>query len=86
MNLAFTSQGWQDYLWFQKNERQVLRRINRVIEDTLRHPTSGLGKPEQLRGNLSGFWSRRITQEHRLVYAVEKSQIVIISCRFHYES
>ena len=85
MRLVFTELGWEDYLWFQDNDRQLLKRINLLIRDTLRTPGSGLGKPELLRANLSGYWSRRINSEHRLVYMFTDTELVVISCRFHYE-
>lgn len=85
MKLAFTELAWEDYLWFQENNRQILKRINLLIRDALRTPESGLGKPERLRANLSGHWSRRITAEHRLVYTFTDTELVIVSCRFHYE-
>lgn len=84
MRLVFTDLGWEDYLWFQDNDRQLLKRINLLIKDALRSPESGLGKPERLKANLSGLWSRRINTEHRLVYAFTETELTIISCRFHY--
>jgi toxin YoeB len=77
--------GWEDYLYWQANDRKVLARLNEVIRDALRNPFSGIGKPEPLRGNLKGWWSRRIAQEHRLVYRVEEGILVIMQCRFHYD-
>ncbi len=85
MRLVFTELGWEEYLWFQDNDRQLLKRINLLIRDTLRTPGSGLGKPERLRANLSGYWSRRINSEHRLVYVYTDTELVVISCRFHYK-
>ncbi len=85
MRLVFTEVGWEDYLWFQENDRQLLRRVNLLIRDSLRTPGSGLGKPERLRANLSGLWSRRINSEHRLVYAFTDTELVVISCRYHYQ-
>ena len=84
MKLVFTELSWEDYIWFQDNDRQRLKRINLLIRDALRSPESGLGKPERLKGNLSGQWSRRIDTEHRLVYAFTETELTIISCRFHY--
>ena len=78
--------GWADYLHWQEQDRKTLHRINEVIRDTLRDPFAGIGKPEALRGNLKGWWSRRITQEHRLVYRVEDGTVIIMQCRFHYEA
>lgn len=84
MELRFESSGWEDYQYWVKHDKAVLKRLNRVIEDTLRTPTTGIGKPEYLRANLSGFMSRRITDEHRLVYRVGAEYIEIIQCRGHY--
>lgn len=85
MKIAFTESAWQDYLWFQEHNRSLLKRINDLIKDAQRNPFRGLGKPEPLKGELSGHWSRRINTEHRLVYGVSESELIIISCRFHYE-
>jgi toxin YoeB len=82
--LAWTREAWKDYLWWQEQDRRTLRRINKLIEATLRSPFDGIGKPEALKENLSSFYSRRIDQTHRLVYAVEERRIVVISCRHHY--
>ena len=82
--LAWTNAAWADYLWWQGQDDKTLRRINRLIADTMRSPFEGLGKPEALKENLTGFWSRRIDQAHRLVYAVEDTRVTIISCRYHY--
>ena len=84
MRLVFTESAWQDYLWFQEKDRQLLKRINQLIKDTLRTPFEGLGKPEPLKVDLSGYWSRRINDEHRLVYGVTQTDLMIISCRYHY--
>ena len=83
--LAWTNAAWADYLWWQGQDRKTLRRINRLIADTMRSPFEGLGKPEPLKENLTGFWSRRIDQAHRLVYAVDDTRVTVISCRYHYE-
>jgi len=77
--------GWSDYLHWQEHDRKVLARINELIRDTMREPFSGIGKPEPLKSNLKGWWSRRITAEHRLVYKVEDKTLIILQCRFHYE-
>jgi toxin YoeB len=82
--VAFTHAAWQDYVWWQTQDKKTLRRINQLVEATLRDPFYGIGKPEALRENLSGFWSRRIDDANRLVYAVEVEQIVVVSCRYHY--
>ena len=84
--LAWTNAAWADYLWWQEQDMKTLRRINRLIADTMRSPFEGMGKPEALKENLTGFWSRRIDQANRLVYAVEDTRVTIISCRFHYEA
>ncbi len=84
MRLVFTELAWKDYLWFQANNRKLLKRINMLIKDVKRNPFEGIGKPEPLKSDLSGNWSRRINSEHRLVYGVYNDQIVIIACRFHY--
>lgn len=82
---AFTDEAWGQYQYWLRTDRQVLKRLNTLLEDTSRHPFTGIGKPEMLRASLSGHWSRRITDEHRLVYRVEDDTLVIIACRFHYE-
>lgn len=84
MNIEFTPEGWDDYLWFQQNDKAGLKRINLLIKAIQREPFHGVGKPEPLKHNLSGLWSRRITAEHRLVYAVEAGEICIVMCRYHY--
>jgi toxin YoeB len=82
--LAWTDEAWQGYLYWQSQDRKTLKRINKLIEDTKREPFVGIGKPEPLRENLSGFWSRRIDDTNRLVYAVDNNFLTIISCRYHY--
>ena len=84
MKLGFTETAWRDYLWFQKHNQKLLRRINDLIKDTQRNPFRGIGKPEPLKGELSGYWSRRINTEHRLVYGVSNDVLTIIACRYHY--
>ena len=83
--LTWTAAAWEDYVWWQGQDRKTLKRINLLIGDALRHPFEGVGKPEPLRENLSGFWSRRIDDSHRLVYAVAAGDLVIIACRYHYD-
>ena len=78
--------AWNDYVYWQTQDRKTLKRINLLIKDISRSPFDGLGKPEPLKGTLTGFWSRRIDEEHRLVYAVEEKVIILISCRGHYEA
>jgi toxin YoeB len=85
MKLVFTESAWDDYLWFQENDRRLLKRINTLIKEAMRTPSEGIGKPERLKANLSGYWSRRINEEHRLVYGVTETDFVVISCRFHYQ-
>lgn len=84
MELVWQTNAWEDYLYWQEQDKKVLQRINELIKDTLRSPFKGIGKPEPLKGDLSGFWSRRITDEHRLVCAVKDKRLHIIQCRFHY--
>ena len=84
MRLTWLPGGWADYLHWQEQNRRTLHRINEVIRDALRNPFTGIGKPEPLRGNLKGWWSRRITQEHRLVYRIENDTLIVMQCRFHY--
>jgi toxin YoeB len=85
VNLTFTPHGWDDYQYWQQTDRATLKRINRLIEDTLRSPYDGIGKPEALRHVLTGCWSRRIDEEHRLVYFIENQNLIILQARFHYE-
>ncbi|CAI8789026.1 Toxin YoeB [compost metagenome] len=84
MNIEFTPEAWDDYLWFQQNDKAGLKRINLLIKAIQREPFEGLGKPEPLKHNLSGFWSRRITAEHRLVYTIEDGELRVVMCRYHY--
>ena len=83
--LSWTREAWRDYTYWQGQDRKTLHRINKLITDTLRNPFEGIGKPEPLKENLSGFWTRRIDDTHRLVYAVDDNQLTIISCRYHYQ-
>ncbi|MEU1386984.1 MULTISPECIES: Txe/YoeB family addiction module toxin [unclassified Nonomuraea] len=85
MKVAFTSQGWEDYVHWQTADRQMLKRINRLVEDVVRDPYEGIGKPEPLKYALAGAWSRRITDEHRLVYLVAHDEVVVLQARYHYE-
>ena len=85
MNKAFTDIGWEDYLYLQTEDRKTLRKINTLLKDIERNGNEGIGKPEPLTGDLSGFWSRRINQKDRLIYALEMDQIIIIACRYHYD-
>ena len=82
--LAWTEAAWTDYLYWQGQDKKTLKRINKLIADVLRSPFEGIGKPEPLRENLSGFWSRRIDDTHRLVCAVTDEYVTVIACRYHY--
>ncbi|MGJ4049498.1 Txe/YoeB family addiction module toxin [Corynebacterium macclintockiae] len=86
MILVWDESAWEDYLWWQTTDRRTLKRINRLIKDIARNGNEGIGKPEALKHGLSGYWSRRITDEHRLVYKVLDSEIRIAACRYHYGS
>lgn len=86
MRLDFTPHGWGDYLYWQKTDRTTLNRLNRLLNEVLRDPLSGIGKPEPLRHVLAGCWSRRIDEEHRLVYLVEDDDVVVLQARFHYDA
>lgn len=85
MRRVFTSHGCDDYKHWLRADRQILKRINRLIDDALRDPTEGIGKPESLKHMLAGAWSRRITDEHRLAYVVDDEDLVILQARFHYK-
>jgi toxin YoeB len=82
--LAWTDDAWSDYLYWQSQDKKTLKRINKLIEATIRVPFEGVGKPEPLRENLAGFWSRRIDDTHRLVYDVDDEYLTILACRYHY--
>lgn len=84
MPIKFATRAWEDYLYWQETDRVVLKRIHVLIKDIERNPFSGIGKPEPLKHQLSGFWSRRIDDRHRLVYAIEADTIQIAQCRDHY--
>jgi toxin YoeB len=84
MKLVFSKSSWADYIWFQENDKKLLIRINSLIKEISRSPFEGTGKPEPLKANLAGFWSRRINSEHRLVYKVTDTEIIFVSFRFHY--
>ena len=86
MIVAFSEKGWEDYLYWQKTDKKILKKINLLIEDIKRNPhdKNGIGKPEKLKGNLSGYFSRRINQEHRLVYKIEENYLFVAQCRYHY--
>ncbi|MDT8297603.1 MAG: Txe/YoeB family addiction module toxin [Spirochaetaceae bacterium] len=82
--MSWTLNAWSDYKYRQRQDRKTLKRINRLVSDTVRTPFNGVGKPEPLRENLAGCWSRRIDDEHRLVYRIDSTTMTIISCRYHY--
>jgi toxin YoeB len=83
-NLKFTDEAWADYVYWQTQDHKTLRRLNQLIEAAARTPFEGMGKPEPLKGNLAGCWSRRIDEQNRLVYQVSTDDLVVISCRYHY--
>lgn len=83
LNIVFTQDAWQEYLTWKKIDRQITKRIDKLINDTVRNPFSGLGKPEPLQHDLAGFWSKKINEEHRMVYGVTQSAIQIIQLRYH---
>jgi len=85
MELVFQSVAWDQYQYWLEADKKILLRINELIKDTLRSPFKGIGKPEPLKGNYSGCWSRRINDEHRLVYAIKDKRLHILQCRFHYD-
>lgn len=85
MKILFSSRAWDDYLHWQQTDRKTLKRINELLKDISRNPHDGIGKPEPLKHALSGYWSRRITDEHRLVYQVEGDLIKVAQARYHYE-
>ncbi|WAR43658.1 Txe/YoeB family addiction module toxin [Methylomonas rapida] len=84
MILAWATNAWDDYLYWQATDKKVLKRINTLIEDIKRQPFTGIGDPELLKHNWSGYWSRRIDREHRLVYKADATTITIVQCRYHY--
>ncbi len=84
MKLLFADEAWEDYLYWQKKDKRMVERINKLIHETQREPFAGVGKPEPLQHALAGFWSRRITNEHRMVYRVEGEALMIPQLRFHY--
>ena len=84
MKLVFSDQAWEDYLYWQQHDKRIVKRINELIEASMREPFSGIGKPEPLRHALAGYWSRRITEEHRMVYQSEKDALFLAQLRYHY--
>lgn len=85
MKILWDFDAWEDYVFWQTQDKKTLKRINQLIKDMARDPFSGIGKPEPLKGNLTGFWSRRIDDANRIIYAVETDTVYIIACRGHYE-
>jgi len=83
--LSFVDESWEDYSYWLKADKKLFKRLNQLIKETLKNPFEGLGKPEPLKYKYQGCWSRRINQEHRLVYKVLDNEIIILSCRFHYD-
>ena len=84
MRLVWAPTAWEDYLYWQQVDKKIMIRINALIKSCLRTPFTGIGKAESLKGDLQGYWSRRITSEHRLVYEMQKDALRIVSCRYHY--
>lgn len=85
MPITWSDNAWEDYLWWQSEDRKMLKRVNLLIADIQRNGNEGIGKPEPLRHEFSGYWSRRITEEHRLIYRIDGDLIIIAGCRYHYE-
>ena len=84
MKLTFSEQAWEEYLYWQKTDKKLLNRINELIKAITREPFTGIGKPEPLKHSLTGYWSRRINDEHRLVYKIEGDSLLIAQCKLHY--
>ena len=84
MELVFLPNGWDDYLYWQATDKKMLKRINLLVRDAMREPFQGIGKPEPLKANFTGWWSRRINSEHRLVYRVDGNRFIVMKCRYHY--
>lgn len=84
MKLIFSDEAWEDYLYWQKQDKKIVERINKLITQVKREPFSGVGKPEHLKHALSGYWSRRINDEHRMVYAIEGDSLLLAQLRYHY--
>jgi toxin YoeB len=85
MKYVFVDESWEDYIYWQNTDKKKLKRINELLKDIARNPFDGIGKPESLKHKYSGFWSRRIDDEHRLIYKYENNEIHILKCRFHYD-
>ena len=86
MDIVFQTNAWEDYIYWQQQDKKMLSRINELIKDCIRSPFKGIGKPEPLKGDFAGCWSRRITDEHRLVYIIYNKSLHLLQCRFHYHS
>ncbi|MCQ5202302.1 Txe/YoeB family addiction module toxin [Mordavella massiliensis] len=86
MNKVFTENAWKDYIYWQTEDRKTLKKINRLLDDISRNGNTGIGKPEPLVGNLSGFWSRRINDTDRVVYRIDENNVYILACRYHYDN
>lgn len=84
MRITFSSQAWEEYIYWQGHDKAMLKRINALIKDIMRHPFEGIGQPEPLKYDWSGYWSRRIDQEHRLIYEISEDALLIAQCRYHY--
>ncbi|NMD55116.1 MULTISPECIES: Txe/YoeB family addiction module toxin [Tsukamurella] len=84
MRLVWSTEAWDDYLWWQAQDRRTLKRIDLLVTDAMRNGNEGIGKPEPLRHDFAGYWSRRITEEHRLVYKLSGGDVLIAACRYHY--
>ena len=85
MNKLFTDNGWKDYVYWETEDKKTLKRINKLIDDISRNGNEGIGKPEPLSGDLTGFWSRRINDKDRLIYKIDGGDICILACRYHYD-
>lgn len=85
MKYVFVEESWEDYLYWQQTDKKKLKKINELLKDISRNPYDGIGKPEALKHKYAGFWSRRIDEEHRLIYRVEEDEVQIVKCRFHYD-
>ncbi len=85
MLITFSKNAWEDYVYWQNTDRRILKKINALIKEISRNPYTGAGKPEALKHELAGFWSRRIDREHRLVYQVREGKILLYACRYHYD-
>ncbi len=85
MNISFTAEAWEDYLYWQNQDKKIIKRIHELLKSIQRDSYVGIGKPERLRFDLNDCWSRRIDQEHRLVYRIENNSVHVLTCRFHYE-